>query len=113
MLIHENWMCDMKSFTKQTSWIPFKDLFNFILCVYLYHECAWGCSQGSEEDISYPGSGVKETDSYGLLCVCLDLNPGPLQEGQMVLAALQLQLSYSLAGKTTVNDSVTINTTAQ
>jgi hypothetical protein len=34
--------------------------------------------QMPEEGVIYPGNGV--TDSCELLCACLELNPGPLQE---------------------------------
>jgi hypothetical protein len=52
-------------------------------CMFM-HFYAW-CPRRPEEGIIPPGTGV--TSSYELLCVCWELNLGPLEEQPILLAA--------------------------
>jgi hypothetical protein len=52
------------------------------VCTYVYHLCSW-FSQRPEKGVRSPEIGVR--DGCELICGCLELNLGPLEEEQELL----------------------------
>lgn len=57
----------------------------------VYHVCAWCPPELEEGVLSYPME-LEFTDGSGLLCSCLESNPGPLEELQGLLTTWAISL---------------------